>query len=347
MSTQRFLSAALALGVASTPLLAQAGEEEEREYVLDDDVKVDEEEKKDDGVDWMLNAGATLSFSDNRSVVGQTDGSTFTLGFKLDSAVDYRDGDHELRNTLNVAAGLTRTPVIDDFIKSNDILAYEAIYLYHIVDWFGPYVQGAAETAMFRGTDIRAGDTTYLVARPDGTVDAPLVANRLTLTDPFHPFKLKESAGLFVQPYAEDFFTVELRLGAGGRETLAADQLAVTDDEDTDEVEVTELQDVFQFGAESVLQIWGDLYDKKLFYKASAEVMMPFVNNDDQERPVDELTNLAFKAGLSLKAVEWATVDYEFKAIREPQLIEEFQLQNNLLLTFGLSTGNIEESSEE
>ena len=107
--------------------------------------------KKDDGKPkegWSprLALGATASFGDNRSVVGQTDGGTLAIGLKFDVGLDYRRGGHEWRNTLNLAEGLTRTPVIPVFVKSVDLLALESIYLYHATPWFGPFARATMLT---------------------------------------------------------------------------------------------------------------------------------------------------------------------------------------------------------
>ena len=49
----------------------------------------------------------------------------------------------------------------------------------------------------------------------------------------------------------------------------------------------------------------------------------------------------------TVKLVEWASLDDELSAIREPQLIDAFQVRNNLLLTFGLSAGGPKVEPEE
>src|SRR6185312_6863432 len=67
--------------------------------------------KPPEGWTSRLALGLTASFGDNRSVVGQTDGATLAFGLKFDAGLDYRRGHHEWRNTLNLAEGLTRTPV--------------------------------------------------------------------------------------------------------------------------------------------------------------------------------------------------------------------------------------------
>ncbi len=298
----------------------------------------DEEEKKKDGVEWSINAGATLNFTDNRQVIGQQDGSAFTFGFKMDAGVTVRDSGHEWRNTLGVLAGVTRTPALPEFVKTQDNLEAESIYLYHVTDWFGPYARFAWQTPMFRGTDVRAEPTDYTITNLDGTT-TDVTASRLTLTDAMSPSRLKESIGLFAQPIRQEPVSVEVRLGAGGRHVLADGQLAVTDDEDTPVVEVSELDDVHQLGAEAALEIWGGFEEGRLTYKFTAEAMTPFLHNDlpaGDDRSSFELTNILLKAALSAKVVEWASVDYEFRAVREPQLLDAFQIQNQLLLTFGI-----------
>ena len=294
------------------------------------------------GVGSTLSVGATAALNNNSSVVGQVDGSTFNFGMKLDAAVDYNHDQHEWRNTLGIGEGLTRTPLVDDFVKSQDRLALESIYLYHIVPSFGAFARLSLDTAMFRGTDIRPESTTYAIARPDGTVDT-VVGDRLTLTGPFRPLTLKQSIGAFARPVAREQVNVEIRAGLGARETIAESQLAVTDDDATPEIEVTELQNVNQLGVEAVVSVWGALEEKRVNYKLSAEVMVPFAYSAlpaGDTRGAIDLTNIELLAQLSFKLVEWASLDYQLKAVREPQLLDELQVQNNLLLTFGLTTSS-------
>jgi hypothetical protein len=63
--------------------------------------------------------------------------------------------------------------------------------------------------------------------------------------------------------------------------------------------------------------------------------MMPFVNDlaEGDDRGLVDLTNMEFGAKLSFKVLEWLSIDYVFRALKQPQLLDEFQIQNNLLLT--------------
>lgn len=336
--TVRWAAAAL-LTTASAPALA--GEEAvdlKQEYVVEQPVAGEEDRS---GIDWRINTGLTLSLANNNNVVGQPDGSTLVFGYKFAGGIDVRDSGHEWRNGLNIAAAITQTPLIDTLTKANDELLLESIYLYHVLDWVGPFAQFKLASTTLPGMDHQPAPVTYLIANADGSTETRN-ADRLFLTDAFMPMRLKESAGGFIQPVATDPYSFEFRLGAGARETFAEGQRAVDDDDETAEIEVKELDDVLQFGVEAVAEFWGALYTKRLTYKVGAEAMIPLANNqaDDDDRNALDLTNVEFRANLSVKLVEWASLDYQLKALREPQLVEDFQVQNNLLFTFGLATGS-------
>ncbi len=338
MRTSNIWTTLFVAAVATTLCPLSLAADNKPQIVIDKDARKKDDKKKD-GLDWRLGTVGTLSFADNRSVVGQVDGSTITFGFKLDLAVDYRHKAHEWRNSTSLAAQITRTPQLDSFIKAQDSLALESIYLYHVAKWWGPFARFAWSTSMFRGRDQPAAATTYSISKLDGSAES-LTASSLGLTDVLRPSQLKESLGLFAQPVAKKPVSVEFRLGAGGRQTLAKGQLAIADDDGTPEVEVKELDDVLQLGTEAVLEVWGTFHNKRVRYKAAAEIMVPFVRNDlpeGDDRGFLELSNYSVKAELSFKLVQWASVDYSFKALREPQLIDELQLQNQLLLSFGLT----------
>ncbi len=316
-----------------------------QEYVDKPEVKDDSKRKQ--GWDPRLTIGASLAFSNNKDVVGQVDGSTITMGAKIDATADYNRGPHEWRNTLGLAAGTTYTPLVKEFVKTTDILHLDTIYLFHIVKVFGPFVRFSMDTQMFAGTDVRPAPVVYSIARLGADPAKPelLPSTRFALSDPFKPMTLKQSIGAFLQPIAEEKVSFEIRAGFGAQETLADKQFALLDDAATPNIEVQELQNVYQGGPELALAVWGTFADKKVAYKAEAAAMTPVLRSpatpvlaeDGSELSTFELTNIQLGASLSFKLVDWASLDYQFKAVRFPQVINKFQIQNALLLTFALT----------
>ena len=169
-------------------------------------------------VTGTVNASANVA--SNRRVVGQIEGTGVTLGLALAGDVSYVGGPHEWRTSASISETFSRTPVIDQFVKSGDLAFLESIYFYHLprADWFGPFVRFRMDTALFRGNDFRPAPVSYLVANVDGTTTA-LTSDTLLLTSSFSPMALKESVGAFARPYDATFLAVDVRLGVGARET--------------------------------------------------------------------------------------------------------------------------------
>jgi hypothetical protein len=326
MSRPALLSAAIL--AASILAIAPAGAQDAaaKQYV---DVKIAEPPKAG-GLEVTMKNGATLSIADTRDVVGvQPNGSTLTFGIKFDGVATYRKGGHEWRNILGLTETLTKTPALPELLKSADAFAFESTYLYFVRPWFGPFARFAVATPLLRGYDVRGVDTTYSITRMNSATPETVVSRRLTLTEPFKPLTMKETIGPFARPVTSEKFNIEARIGVGALQTFAKGQLLLKDDAaTTDKIEVQELDDVFQIGGEGSLEIWGAVYAKKISYKAGVGVLIPSAGAD--------LTNLDVGASISIKVVEWATIDYEIKAIRQPQLVDVWQIRNGFMLTLGL-----------
>jgi len=134
----------VALGAAE--VLAQA------EVIPD---KVLEEVHKIEGWDFLLTPSASLALSDNRSVVGQAEGLTMTVGAKLASGVFFRKKAHEWRATLDVTELFSHTPSLEEFVKSTDIVKLESVYLFHLLKWLGPFAKVNLDSTLLEGFDIR------------------------------------------------------------------------------------------------------------------------------------------------------------------------------------------------
>ena len=334
---------ALAGGLALLAVAASPAAALEPTFVPDQET-IDKAAKKKEDQGWKgrLRIGASLAFSNSSNVVGQQDGNTFTIGLALDAGLDYVLGAHDWRNSLTIAEALTSTPQIDAFVSTTDRLFFESLYSYKALPWlgpfgpFGPFGRFALDTKLLSGFDHRAAPVDYLIAGDDIPKKGK---KRLQLTSPFEPLTLKQSVGGFVRPYDAEYARVDLRAGVGFREIFADGGLVVKDDDATPEIEVGRLHDYQLIGAELAAYVQGEVYDKKIAYKVGGEVLFPFLDTAPSSKGKDfaDTIDVELGAKISFRIVEWASVDYELKALRQPQLVEEWQIQNNLLLTIGYS----------
>jgi hypothetical protein len=330
---RRWKAVVSALVFFPTIVSAQPVVEDLTEIVPDDATPADKA-AVEGGFDGTLSVAANVNLADNRKVVGQADGLSTLVGLQLIGGLDYVQGDHELRNAVTVSESWARTPTIPRFVKNTDTVEIESLYNYFLTTWFGAFSRLAVSTTLFETQQVTAEDTAYSVARLDGAVDS-VTTSELTLSDPFQPLSLYESLGVFAEPVASEPFTFTVRLGAGARETLTRGALTVSDDDSTgDVVEVRELDDVYQAGAEGFVGFTGSFDDKRLTYDVGGSTLLPLVNNDDQERSPTDLLRLALVAKVTMSLTDWASLNYQFRILDDPQLVDDVQIQNALLLTF-------------
>ncbi|NOZ00614.1 MAG: DUF3078 domain-containing protein [Deltaproteobacteria bacterium] len=286
---------------------------------------------------WVT-IGGTVSFGHNRKVVGTLDGQSWTIGLSLDAGFDYQKNGHDWRNNLYLLESFTYGPPINEFIKSADQLTFESIYYYKIasVPWLGPFARFKLDTAIFPNSDVRESNTN------NWELNGKVIhsGKRFKLTSSGFPLTLKESAGLFARPYSRPEIEWEFRVGAGAQEVFADGQYAISDDSSTPNIEVALLHDYQQVGAEAGMSFNGAVYDNKFTYKAWIDVLFPLYRSDKQpgdDMNVAEAANIEIGTKLSFKLVSWASLDYDLRVVRQPQLLDDWQVSNLLMLTFKYS----------
>ncbi|MEM1347739.1 MAG: hypothetical protein AAGI01_04220 [Myxococcota bacterium] len=315
-------------------------------------------DKRPEGWDATLSVGASVNFVNNSNFAGQIEGSTWTLGANLAGGLDYIGGNNDLRTTLTINETFTNTPALPIFVSTADEIRLEALYYYTIpqVKWLGPFARAEARSSLFPGVDARAGapeDLTWVSTDdldPDNDPATPppgletnsiedaegdAVGESFRLRDPLQPMFLKQSVGAFARPLSRRRLELEIRLGAGAQQVFANGQFALNDNADTPEIEVQPLQNYQQLGAETAIKASGALAEKRVTYSVLFETLTPFIQSTDDERGAIDLTALELTTKISFKLVEWASLDYQLRVLRQPLLVDGPQVQNNLLLTFG------------
>lgn len=294
-------------------------------------------EKDVEGWNPSLSGNATLNFVSNSNVVGQVEGLSILVGLGLTGGIDYVNGPHLWRNTLSINESFARTPVVDEFLKTNDVVDLESMYNYFFLDWVGAFARLNFNTSLFSAEIVTAEDANYTLTSADTTTTEARTTSRLTVSDPFNPFTISESIGVFAEPYATDPLAISLRLGIGGRHTFAENSFINADNADTEDViELQELSDVQQAGLELFAGASGKMQDGRLTYGLGVSALLPFINNDTFERSATELLRVGVKGNVSVTVFEWMALVYNLNITSDPQLFpqdeELVQIQNSLLL---------------
>lgn len=328
------LLAAVVLSLAAAPAAAL-----DKEVVADANKLVPKEGK---GWEGTITLGANVSFGHAYQVVGTPAGQSWTIGANFAGELNYIKGMHDWRNSLGLLTTFSYGPPINKFVKSADKIVFDTIYYLHIpqVPWLGPFARFNLASTLFESSDYRATNTVYQVTDKSGVLGEKTSPRRqYFLTDSFNPLTLKESIGLFARPVALEPVELEFRLGIGAQEVFADGALAFEKVDADGVVQLKELSTFHQVGGEAMAGVQGAFYDKKVTYRVYGEALMPFyrTKRTGDTRSGVSMTNVELGAKLTFKLVDWASLVYEFKALRQPQLIDQFQVTNMLLLSFGWS----------
>ncbi len=289
-----------------------------------------------DGWQLALSMGLNSSFGHSSDVVGQPDGGTLQFGLVIDGSADYRKGQHDWQNALTITHQQTKTPAIDPFVKTGDELNLRSIYLYELADlrWLGPFGRARFQTALLPGYLVRGEDARVRLLDVDGGASSVGIAaqENYPLTSAFEPFVMRQSAGAFARPYDTKTLKLLITGGLGAQEVITQGGRAVTDDDTTPAIEVTELSDSQQLGVEVEIDV-GGAYDERLTWGANANVLYPFVTSAETDLEGAELTNVELGLRMGYKLAKWASLDYVLSAKRLPLIVDVWQVQNSLLLS--------------
>lgn len=364
--------------LAAVIALASTGANAQDDEDADDNMLPTEASAVDDEIEpgWhpLLVLSGNFALGQTKNVPGTANGVIYNFGYLLNSGIGYLSDnrEHEWLNSLKMQLGFSRTEVADAVVKSLDAIDFKTSYLYHLpsVPWLGPFVSFRVNTTMLPGYDIRAGDINVLklgvteelqfsdAGNPidaDGNViDAGhdrvhtvSAGNKIDLTDAFAPSTLKESLGLFAAPISNKRMRLEARAGFGAWETFVRDGYVIEDNDATADLwELRALQDSVQLGPELGLTFTG-IIDKKITYSFGALFMQPVYHNAETDLDGVELMNVELEAILGVALAEWISVDYAFKAVRQPLLVEDWQIQNTLLVSINFNIVGAEIPEDE
>jgi hypothetical protein len=285
---------------------------------------------------WVgtLSLNANVSINHNSNVVGQLDGASFIMGGGLVGTLVFRAGAHEVLSSMSLTEAFAKTPALTDLVKTNDTLRLESIYNYFFLDWLGAFGRIGFDAPIFHSWDRRAAVTNWTIAHLDGTNEMVLNGRELRLASAFQPLTLTESAGLVAKPLAEEPATVSIRAGIGGRETFAKGVLVDNDDKATPAIELKEVDNVIQGGAEAAIGIVGKFPTRRLSYAVDFGMLLPVFNNDKLDRGAFELLRIGLAGNLVFSTFDWMALTYQVRVTRDKQLFERLQVQNSLFLTF-------------
>jgi hypothetical protein len=276
-----------------------------------------------------LKVGSTVSYGHSRKVVGSPDGSTFQLGALIEAAAEWRRGQHGWVNTLAINEAQSKTPLLDDFVKTIDTIEFKSLYLYHLASrpWLGPFARFRLQSSLLPSDFINVGAAP--VTTSTGVTLDPQESTQLTGS--FEPLLLRESVGAFAIASDTEKLKLSFKLGPGAQETIVRDGFVLTDDGGTPAVELTPLADVTEIGVELETEGSGKL-GEHVSWSLLINLLQPFfADPDPADKSGVDLLQIDVQGKLSIKLAAWASLDYILLVKRIPLVLDEVQITNGLL----------------
>lgn len=324
-----------------------------------------------DGWQTKLSLGANFSSTSSSNVVGTADGNTMQFGIQLDGAAYWNKGRHQLLNEGKLLHQQTSTPQVPIFVKSADALELQSTYFYGMekLSWLGPFARFRLSTSVFPGyvvggadlvtdpTGVEIGGTTVDVNKnnddpyngtsdlnEDGVADELDAGiweqsgryeddiTKLQLSSAFEPLILKQVVGVLASPVDKGTkLKVGFHVGAGAEEAITQGGYVISDDKDTEVIELSLLQNYLSLGAEFEGAASGTL-NEQISWRAGLTLFQPLITTAETDVSGFDLMNKDFSAKISVKLAKWASLDLNASAKEYPLIVKGWQLQYGLML---------------
>lgn len=277
---------------------------------------------------WYINmsVGGSFQFARSDSVIGKSDGMTLDISAFLEAVGGYRGERHVGYARLYIEEeGTIRLPD-EPYLSLVDTLDLDLLYAFKVVPWFGPYGRFSLETQMVPG--IIDFDVPTDVLKHDSRGNELFVESGVSdtvLTPPFAPIDLRYGVGGRFDLSPVYWFDFKSRVGVGGRHVFARNLYIIDDFDDTPELDLFQVDDLTQFGAEMSL-VLGVQLGRWVQLDAEFDMLLPF---DDAEHPVVD-----FRTTIALRLASFATLNYTLRIQEDIQLTPDTQFDQAVLLRF-------------
>jgi hypothetical protein len=323
---------------------------QEEEAVPVEDIKEsvegaeEEEEEPKDGWRVKLRLGGNFNLVDTRNFVGSENGTTVQIGVLIAGSAFFRSGQHRWNNELTIQHNQTLTPQLDRFVKGFDLFDFKSTYIYKLrnPDWLGPFGRFSLQTPLLPFEVVRIDP--FIIQDEAGNALSGTVApgNGFEITGAFEPLQLRQSAGLFGEPVQEQAFNFQFQAGVGVQQIIARDGFSIQDEDDSGDtllITVREIESVVEVGAEAEVRFEGDIVKDVFYYNFLGNAFWaPYSTTDRDRSDFEDQINLKVRAAIGVVVTKWLEAEYTLNVIRQPQVLDDFQIQNGfqLVLSYNL-----------
>jgi hypothetical protein len=279
--------------------------------------------------DWRIHLvlGADAEFNRRSDMVGFPSGNGFTLGGYFDFLAQYKPLKHYLYLRLKLEEKQIKVPS-QPFQKDLDEVKLDALYVYRVLPWLGPYVRVGAATSLFPGTTYLDEATEVREVDANGAPIGSLGTHKgqYQLSPSLSPSELKAGAGLGFLVTGSYWFDANIRVGIGGRALYTRGLLTASAFTDTPRrLDVRRRGNAYQVGAEATFV--GSLrITRWVLATTELDVLEPF---SDWAHPI-----IDWDSNVGIRLASFVSVNYIFRLVDDRDRSDRLQTEHRVLLRF-------------
>jgi hypothetical protein len=274
-----------------------------------------------------LVVGGDVSFGQRSNVLGLPDGVSYSLRAFADGRLKFTLFGSPLVFLLQLEQGQTKAPNLP-FQKTNDRLKLDGLYVLQLEPWIGPYARVGAETNLVPGDLAFADPTDVALFDVDGARRDRAQVTELRLSPSFGLSQLKEGVGIHIRVFKSIFGEATARTGFGARHRLARDLFEPRDDLGTPTVqEFYQVGSTNQIGVEATV-LGAARITRWVLLNLELDTLVPFEGVAK--------TILELEASVALKLTNFISINYVARIRRDPFLLTETTVQQDVRLRFSL-----------
>ncbi|MBI4818665.1 MAG: hypothetical protein HY791_20520 [Deltaproteobacteria bacterium] len=288
-----------------------------------------------EGFFGSLVIGGDLALNSRLHVLGATDGLGLTLRTFLDAKLSYEIAKSPLLLQLQIEEGQRKSPDTD-LEKANDRADLDALYVYRLEPWVGPYARLGVETTLLPGVKPFDVPTDVVVIDAAGSADTRCRVDDLRLSPPLGLTAAKEGAGLNLRVFKSVFGESTVRAGVGARHILTRDLLEqlpeggfgdACPDPAAARVVFVEVPTSHQIGVEGTLLGSAQL-TRWVVVNIELDTLLPF----------DDLAGIVLEANgsVALKLTSYVSINYVLRFLRDRSLSPDDRIQQDVSVRFSL-----------
>ena len=269
--------------------------------------------------------GGSVRFNRVDDVVGKATGQVLDLSAFLESYFTLGLHKHFLYTRLNAEIGGMIRFENRPFLTTVDVLKFELLYTYRVIDWFGPFARFSFESNMAPVyQELKNPHTVYKFNKNGEVISEKTKQMDIKLSPSFSPIRLNAGIGGRFDLAFGAWFKMSSRLGVAYRNLIIRDLYIVDSDADA-VITLVPVDNTSQFGAEAALTI--DLTPIQWFtLKVDASLLEPF---NDWANPIIDLD---VDAAIRLSSI--ASLSYTLRLNYDVSLIDKVQIDQYIQLRF-------------